>query len=196
MNTFNACTNNKAIGGYLMLSDLFTHNDKEAFQQLAQVVVEHLSWEIHQVTIENDTALANVTIHNKDFSNAIGMFVGGLILNINEQQQRSDFAALVRTTIKEAKNSPETIIPYLKNCQKELSVDITIKLTKIDNNWQIQLDDSLCNSLTGYLDTENFSESIATKISAVEELLNHNRERWGVEEKTGSWLQEIKNIFS
>ena len=196
MDTFNACTNNKMAGGYRMLSDLFTGSDKETFQQMAQIVVKDLSWEIHSVTIENGTALADVTIHNKDYSDAVGMFVTGLIQDINQSQKNEvDFSALIRTTIKKAKSDPEAMLPYLENCQKEFSTDMTITLKETDNGWQIQLDDSLCNQLTGYLNTENLSDHMTAKINAVEELLNHNMERWGVEVKSGQWIEQLTDMF-
>ena len=196
MDTFNACTNNKMAGGYRMLSDLFTGSEKETFQQMAQIVVKDLSWEIHSVTIEDGIALAEVTIHNKDFSDAVGMFVTGLIQNINQNQNNDvDFSALIRTTIKKAKSDPDAMLPYLEDCQKEFSADITITLKETNDGWQIQLDDTLCNRLTGYLNTKNLSEHMKTKITAVEELLNHNVERWGVEVKTSQWIEQIGDIF-
>ena len=80
MDTFNNCTNNKIAGGYRMLDDLFNRQaENETYHQLAQVMVENLSWEIHSVEIRENNAMANVTIHNKDFSDSNGMFVADLI---------------------------------------------------------------------------------------------------------------------
>ena len=83
MDTFNTCTNNKVVGGYRMLTDLFSNQDQEGYHQLAEAMVEHLSWEINNVEISEDTAVASVTIRNKDFSDTVGMFIGDLIQKVS-----------------------------------------------------------------------------------------------------------------
>lgn len=196
MDTFNACTNNKAGTGYQLFSDLFRKKERESMLLLAQELVQNLSWEINSVQIEQDIALANVTIHNKDFSNAIGIFVADLIQNINNKQKNnSNLASLVHTTINEARNSPENLLPYLQDCNNDFSATVSITLKKVDNNWQIQLDDSLCNTLTGNLgsDTEKYEE----KISAAEELLTRNLERWGVdmEKNADQWAEQLEQML-
>lgn len=197
IDTFNACTNNKVGGGYRMLSDLFGNQNKEAYQHLAQAMVEHLSWEINTIEINSDTAVADVTIHNKDFSDSVGLFVADLIRKVNKNQQEGmDLSSLIQTTIDEAKSTPEYMLPYLQNCEKDFSVDAAITLKKTEKGWQIQLNDSLCDNLTGHLGTENFSEHVSTQISAVEELLNRNLERWGVEENTNQWKYQLETMIT
>ncbi len=198
MDTFNTCTNNKVAGGYRLLSDLFNKQDEKQYRQLAQAMVEHLSWEIGAVEITDAAAVVTVTIHNRDFSDAIGMFVGDLIKNVNQKQQSGmDLSTLIRTTIEEAKNSPEAILPYLQSCNEEFSVETKIQLKQTDKGWQIQLDESLCDSLTGHLGTEDISDAVSAKISATEELLKRNLERWGVtEEYTEEWTEKLENRFS
>lgn len=197
MDTFNACTNNRAAGGYRMLSDLFSSQNKEAHQHLAQAMVEHLSWEINDIEINSDTAMADVTIHNRDFSDSVGLFIADLIYNVNKNQQEGmDLSSLIQNTVDEAKSSPENMLPYLQSCEKDFSADVTITLKKTDDSWKIQLDDSLCNNLTGHLGTKNFSEHVSTQISAVEELLNRNLERWGVEENTNQWKHQLETMLN
>ena len=53
-------------------------------------------------------------------------------------------------------------------------------MKKTDDTWKIQLNDSLCNNLTGNLGSDNFSKDVAEKISAAEELLTRNIERWSI----------------
>ncbi len=195
MDTFNICTNNKAAGGYRLLSDLFTKQDDKEYHELAMAMVEHLSWEIGTVEITDNTATANVIIHNKDFSDAIGMFVADLIKHVNKNQKEGmDLSTLIRSTADKAKESPEAILPYLKQCDKEFSIETKIQLKKNDDSWQIQLDESLCDSLTGHLGTDNLSDYVTAKISATEELLKRNLERWGVsEETTNQWTEKLEN---
>ncbi len=194
MDTFNACTNNKIAGGYRMLSDLFSKQEEEGYHQLAKAMVEHLSWEISSVETSEDTATASVTIHNKDFSEAIGMFLADLILKVNQNQKDGmNLSTLIRTTVEEAKNSPESTLPYLQNCKNEFSVETTIHLKKIDSGWQIQLDESLCDSLTGHLGSKNFGDHVSAKVSATEELLRRNLERWGVSEHSSQWAEKLED---
>lgn len=196
METFNACTNNKTGTGYKMFSDLFLKKDNaETRQQLAEAMVENLSWEINAVHESGQTATVDVTLHNKDFSDAIGMFVADLIYKVNSSQQEGvDLTALIRSTIDEAKNSPENLLPYLQNCKNVFSADVTINLKKVDDYWQIQLDDTLCDNLTGHLNSANFSKDVSAKISAAEELLNRNLERWGVDvdEQANQWVEQLE----
>ncbi len=196
MDTFNTCTNNKVASGYRLLSDLFIRqDDEESYHQLALAMVEHLSWEVGTVDISDTTAVANVTIHNKDFSDAIGLFVADLIKHVNNNQQNGmDLSTLIRTTADEAKKSPEKILPYLQTCEKDFSIDTQIQLKKTDDGWQIQLDESLCDSLTGHLGTDSMTDHVTAKISATEELLKRNLERWGVtEETTEQWSKKLEN---
>lgn len=195
MDTFNNCTNNKIAGGYRMLDDLFNRQaENETYHQLAQVMVENLSWEIHSVEIRENSAMANVTIHNKDFSDSIGMFVADLIKKVNQNQKDGmNLSTLIRTTVEEVKNNPEAALTYLKNCKNEFSIDTTINLKKSDNGWQIQLDESLCDSLTGHLGSKDFSEHVSAKVTATEELLERNLERWGISEQTSEWTKQLED---
>lgn len=194
MNTFNACTNNKMTGGYRMMSDLFGKQDTDTYRQMAETMVEHLSWEIHSVEITDNTAKASVTIHNKDFSDAVGMFIADLIKKVNQNQQDGmNLSSLIRSTIEEAKESPERILPYLQNCNEEFSIETTINLKQTDKGWQILLDESLCDSLTGHLGSQKFSDHVSAKVSATEELLRRNLERWGVSEHADQWTEKLEN---
>ena len=195
MATFNACTNNKVGTSYQLFSDLFRKKQLESNKLLAQELVADLSWEINSVQIEDDIATASVTIHNKDFSNAVGIYVADLIQNINNNQKiNPNLTSLIHSTIDEARNSPENLLPYLQNCTGDFTTNISITLKKIDNNWQIQLDDSLCNTLTGNLGSDNFSEDVEKKISAAEELLTRNLDRWGVdvEKNADQWAEQLE----
>lgn len=197
MDTFNACTNNKMAGGYRIMSDLFGKQDEETYRQLAEAMVEHLSWEIKSVEINEDTAIATVTIHNRDFSDAIGMYLADLIKQINQDQKNGmDLSTLIRNTIEDAKNSPEHTLPYLKKCTEDFSVDTQITLKQTDKGWQILLDESLCDSLTGHLGTKKFSDQVSAKVTAAEELLQRNLERWGVSENSDQWTDKLKtNLY-
>ena len=193
MDTFNECTNNKAASGYRIMSDLFNKQHSDTYHQLAEAMVEHLSWEIKDVSVQDTTATASVTIHNKDFSDAIGMFVADLIKKVNQNQKDGmDLSTLIKTTIDEAKNSPESTLPYLQNCTKEFSVETTIQLKQTDNGWQIQLDESLCDSLTGHLGSQKFGDHVSAKVTATEELLKRNLERWGVSVQSDEWTEKLE----
>lgn len=195
MDTFNTCTNNKVVGGYRMLTDLFSNQDQEGYHQLAEAMVEHLSWEINNVEISEDTAVASVTIRNKDFSDTVGMFIGDLIQKVSQSQKDGmSLSAVIRTTLEEAKNNPEYTLPYLQKCDKYFSADAKINLKKTDNGWQILLDESLCDSLTGHLGSKNFSDHVSAKVSATEELLRRNLERWGVSpDETDQWAAKLED---
>lgn len=193
MTTFNACTNNRKGDKYLLFSDLFKEKS-QPYIPLAQVLVEHLSWEINSIEESDDTAIANVTIRNRDFSNAIGNYIADMIRYVEEQHRLgANLKILIGDIIEEARTNPELLLPYLEACQQEFSTDITINLTKIDDVWQIQLDDSLCNTLLGYAGFSSFSEDIEPLIQAAEELFQNNLKRWGVdlEENAGQWLNRI-----
>lgn len=196
MSTFNACTNNKVGSSYQMFSDLFRKKQLESNQLLAQELVADLSWHINAMQVDGDLAVADVTIYNKDFSNAVGIYVADLIQNINDNQKNNpNLTSLIHTTIDEARNSPENLLPYLQNCQGDFSAEVSVTLKKIDGNWQIQLDDSLCNTLTGNLGSDNFSEDVEKKISAAEELLTRNLDRWGteVEKNADHWADQLED---
>lgn len=180
MATFNTYTNNKSEGCHLF-GDLSRRPSDNAYYSLAEAVVEDLSWEIHEVQINEDTATVNVTIHNKDFSNTMGIFVTDLITKIsNNIDENKSLKSLIHDSTKEAIRSPEVLLPYLQNCEDSFAVEVSIVLEKTNDIWVIQLNDSLCNNLTGNLGSNNFSKDVAEKISAAEELLTRNIERWSI----------------
>lgn len=196
MDTFNACTNNRIGANYRLFSDLFRKKQLESHQLLAQELVADLTWTIDEMQIDGDLATAKVTIHNKDFSNAVGVYVANLIQHINDSQVNgSNLASLIRSTIDEARSTPENLLPYLQDCTDDFSATISIRLKKTDNGWQIQLDDLLCDTLTGHLGSDSFSEDVEKKISAAEELLTRNLDRWGVkaEEHADQWATQLED---
>lgn len=195
MRTFNACTNNKTASGCYLFEELTRKVQKEGHRQLAQAMVENLSWEIVDIHTQGNLAQADVIIKNKDFSDAIGNFVADLINNINDGRKDGyNLAKVITQTVDEAQNSPETLLPYLQNTKKELTTELTITLKQTDNGWQIQLDDTLCNVLTGNMGDEKISEDIEQRIAAAEELLNNNLDRWSsqLEEKSGQWSERLE----
>ena len=198
MQTFYQCTNKKKEDECQLFSDLL-QNKGEAYRPLAEAMVQHLSWEITTIQKNGDTATANVTIHNKDFSDAVGNYIADTIRYVEEQYNMgADLSVLINNIIKEAHNNPDMLLPYFEACDKAFTADVTITLTRIDNTWQIQLDDTLCDSLLGHAGIDNFTEDIEPMIQMAEKFLNNNLKRWGVhiEEKAGSWLNRLNNTVN
>ena len=198
METFNACTNNKKGEKYLLFGDLLKEKG-QAYLPLAEAIVANLSWEINSVEETGDTAIANVTIQNRDFSNAIGNYIADIIRYVEEQYTLgADLSLLIDNIINEALHNPELLVPYLEDCTEEFSADLTINLSRVDGAWQIHLTDSLCETLLGYAGLDNFSEDIEPLIKATEEFLNNNLKRWGVEleQKANQWFNQIGNTVN
>lgn len=104
-----------------------------------------------------------------------------LITKISDNiDENKSLKSLIHDSTKEAIRSPEVLLPYLQNCEDSFAVEVSIVLKKTDDTWKIQLNDSLCNNLTGNLGSDNFSKDVAEKISAAEELLTRNIERWSI----------------
>ena len=198
METFNACTNNKKGEKYLLFGDLFKEKS-QAYLPLAEAMVANLSWEINSIEETGDTAVANITIHNKNFSNVIGEYIADMIRYVEEQHSiGADISLLIDNIIDEALHNPELLVPYLEACTEEFSADVTINLSRVNDTWQIHLTDSLCETLLGYAGFDNFAEDIEPLIKAAEEFLNNNLKRWGIEleEKAGQWFNEIGNTVN
>ena len=200
METFNACTNNQTGEQYRIFSDLFREKGK-SYLPLAEAIVANLSWEINDIQEDGDTATAQVTIYNKDFSNAVGNYIADMIRYVDEQHQiGADLSVLIGNIIKEVRGNPELLLPYLEECTDEISTKLTINLTRVDNTWQIQLDDTLCEALLGYSDLHNFSEDFEQLLKDAEDFLNNNLKRWGIEIENGSqWMEQlgktVNNLF-
>ena len=193
METFNACTNNRKGDKYLLFGDLLKDKGR-AYLPLAETMVANLSWEINSIEETGDTAIANVTIHNKDFSNAVGDYIADMIRYVEEQHRLgADISLLIDNIIDEALQNPELLLPYLEACTEEFSADIIINLSRVNDTWQIHLTDSLCETLIGYAGFDNFTEDIEPLIKAAEEFFNNNLKRWGVdlEQNAGQWLNQI-----
>ena len=195
METFNACTNNKKGEKYLLFGDLF--KDKaQAYVPLAEAMVTNLSWEINSIEETGDTAVANVTIRNKDFSSALRDYIADMIRYIEEQYHLgANISLLIDNIIDEALHNPELLLPYLESCTEEFSADLTINLSRVNNIWQIHLTESLCETLLGYAGLDDFSEDIAPLIEVAEKLFTNNLKRWGVEleQNADQWFNQIGN---
>lgn len=193
MDTFNACTNNRKGDKYRIFSDLLKEKS-QPYMPLAEALVANLSWEINSIEESGDTATANVTIGNKDFSDALGNYVADMICYVEEQYSLgADLQVLIGDIVEKARTNPEFLVPYLEACQQDFYTDAVITLERVDNTWQIQLDDSLCDSLIGYAGFDSFSEDIEPLLQTAEEFLQNNLKRWGIdlEENAGKWLNQL-----
>ena len=193
IDTFNDYTNNKQIGNRIF-SELLRRNVEQSHLDLAQVLVQDLSWEITDTQIHNDTATVTLTVQNHDFSNALSTYVADLIRNVvNSQATDTDLARLIKDTINEARNAPQNLLPYLQACNTTMSVPITVNLKQNNNCWQIQLDDTLCNALIGNFCDEEVSREVERKLAATEELLNHHLERLNanLKENKSQWVNQL-----
>lgn len=196
LTTFNACTNNKRDGRFRLFDDVIRKKKDKARIQMAEALVTNLSWEINDVQLNGDTAVVEVTIQNKDFSDAVGLFVADLIREISTmQEEESDFSSLAKQMVEKTRNISENLLPYIQNSDKNTTSTLSITLNKVNNNWQIQLDDNLCETLTGNMGSEKISEKVQQQIDAAEELLNRNLERWGyrIETDTEQWAEQFGN---
>lgn len=196
MKTFNACTNNKRDGRYRLFDELIRKKKDDKRALIAQALVENLSWEINSIEINNNKAIVEVTIQNKDFSNSVGLFVADLIQECsNIQEDGTNLASLTKQMLHKTSNIPETLLPYIQNSDKNISSTLSVNLKKIDNAWQIQLDDTLCDTLMGNMGSEEISENVQQQINAAEELLNRNLERWGyhIENSTEQWAEQFED---
>lgn len=198
MNTFNACTDNKKGETYRLFCDLFKTKN-QSYLPLAKAVVADLTWKITNIKETGNIAIATVTISNKDFSNALGNYIADMICYVEEQYSAgTDLKKLIPKMVKEAHNHPELLLPYLEACQQQYSEEIMIHLVCTETAWQIQLDDTLCDTLLGHAGFDNFSEDIDPIIEATGEFLNNNLKRWGIEleENTGLWMNQISDKVS
>lgn len=120
MRTFNACTNNKTASGCYLFEELTRKVQKEGHRQLAQAMVENLSWEIVDIHTQGNLAEADVIITNKDFSDAIGNFVADLINNINDGRKDGyNLAKVITQTVDEAAEQSGNITAFICKIQKK-----------------------------------------------------------------------------
>ena len=194
---FNVYTNNKQIGNRIF-GELLRHNVEKNHRELAQVLVQDLSWEITDTQIDDDTATVSLTLQNHDFSNALSAYVADLIRNVvNSQATDTDLARLIKDTISEARNAPQNLLPYLQACDRTMAVPVTVNLKRNNDHWQIQLDETLCNALMGNFCDEEVSQEVERKLAATEELLNHHLERLNTnfKENKSQWIDQLTNTL-
>lgn len=176
--TFNTYSNNKNNITYRLFNELSHKRSKKIHQQFAELLLNDFSWKIHSVQINGDTAIVKMTLSNKDFSESIGNYIIDLIKQINEEQSHGkNLAKSITQTVKQAQQSPEALLQYLEQCDESFSTDLDVHLKKTNSCWKIQLDDPLCNVITGNLGSNDLDEDIQNRISAAEALLNNNVEQ-------------------
>lgn len=190
--TFNACTNNHTNGSYQLFGEVLRAKPEDARYQLAQLMVENLSWEIGAVEQSEDSATVQVTVSNRDFSAAVGSYAADLLSHFSSKlEDGMSVSSLIRQGVDEARNSPENFMPYLEACEETISVPLTVSLKKTGDGWQIQLTDTLCDALTG--NCGDLAEDVEEKLDAMEKLLTRNVERWNnAGKQNGQWLDGVK----
>lgn len=180
LETFNDYTNNQQISNRIF-SELQQHNTQKSQWEIAQLLVQNLSWEIKETQIKDDTATVTLIIRNHDFSNALSAYTADLIRGIAARQESgANLSLLIKTTIKEARHSSQNLPPYLRTCDSTLTIPVTVTLKQNNNRWQLQLDETLNSALLGNFCNQRISAEIEQKLSAAEELLNNHLKRWNI----------------
>lgn len=149
---------------------------------LAQKIVENLSWEIACVQEEGDSAEAELSVTNKDMTDAMGNYT----IEILENMVESDGIGIgqLAGNLWDLGIDKSGIIAGIDATDKMITTKVTVQLSKEDNgNWIVILSDEFIDAFMGEISSD-YSEDIEKRLKSLED---------EYEEKMNQWAEEFEN---
>lgn len=193
LETFNACTDNYVetytwigipvereykVFNELLQPHILKGKRFKANKELAEKVVENLSWEIMEVREEGNNAEAVLAVTNKNLADAGGIYTIQLLEDMIESDGTGigelvdnlwDFAGLDMSGLIKAIDAAD-----------EMSTS-TVKLQlskKTDGSWTVKLNNDFINAFMGGMDSDIYSEDIEKRIEKLENEYEDKMEKW------------------
>lgn len=146
---------------YLEMDDIFaTYNilGNEIDLALAQQISDHLSYEILEVRIQENTAEVDVAITSVDLEQVLSDYHSQLLTYASTTE------AVRATQAELSDKTSQLLLDCLRHNEQEATKTVTLHLVNNGYNWEIQLDDSFTDALLG-----NLTEAMETFQASVEQ---------------------------
>lgn len=207
LKTFNECTDNYVetytnwlgipVGReYKVFNELLQPGIRKgkrfkANQELAEKIVENLSWEIIEVEEEEKSAEITLSVTNKNLTEAEGNYAVQLLEDLIESDG-SGIGELFGNFWDLARLDMSGLISAIEATDEMCTSKVKVQLSKEDNgNWIVELNNDFVNAFMGDTDSEFYSEDIERRIESLEDEYEDKAEKWAeeIENKVEKWFQ-------
>lgn len=179
LETFNDCTDNYVathrnwIGipvrrEYRVFNELMQPGIKGGKQykwnkEMAEKIIENLSWEIEEVRENGDEAQIDIIITNKDLTDVTGIYE----LNLIKGMIGSEGIGMKHLfgEISDLVNSGGELIPIIEQMNQTCSISVTVQAKKEAGKWRIHLAEDFIDAFMGNLGSGEYSEEIERQLN-------------------------------
>lgn len=173
-----------------------TKNGKryEANQKFAEMMVEHLTWEITDVRKEDDQAEIDLEITNLDMTDVTGNYMIFVLENMLDSEG-TGLKQLAKDMSDLASEDSEllSIMDRLDE-NSTCTLDVTVLAYEEKGQWKIRISDEFVNAFMGNMNMGSYSEEVEQQIDELEDQYEQKMDAWGetfldrVERQVDQWF--------
>lgn len=202
LKTFNECTDNYVetytnwLGfpverEYKVFNELLQPGIKgkryKANKELAEKIVENLTWEIIEVEEEEKSAEITLYVTNKDMADAGGNYTVQLLEDMIESDG-SGIGQLIGNLWDFAELDMSGLISAIDAVDEMCTSEVKVQLLRADDgNWTVRLNNDFINAFMGDIDSGIYSDDVEERIERLED---------EYEDKVVKWAEEIGNRYN
>lgn len=143
-------------------------------KELAEKIVENLSWEIEEVRVKGEEAWIDLKLFNKDLTDVTGIYELNLIRGMIESEGIG-MMYLTREMLDLA-NRGGDLCTIIDGIEQTCSFEVTVQAKQVDGKWIIHLSedfiDAFMGNLGGSLSDGKYSEELEKALEELEKELD------------------------
>lgn len=150
-------------------------------KELAEKIVENLSWEIGEVRQEGNKAWVDITLTNKDLTDVTGIYE----INLIKGMIQSEGLGMMHLTreIFNLTSEGGDICAIVDEMDEIRNFEVTVRLDEEAGKWKVHLSEEFINAfmgnLGGGLDDGKYSEEVEKQLEELEFEMNNKADRIG-----------------
>lgn len=150
-------------------------------KELAEKIVENLSWEIGEVREEGDEAQIDITLLNKDLTDVTGIYT----LNLMKGMIASEGIGLIHLTreVYDLVNNGGDLCAIIDEIDQTRSFTVTVQAKRKDGKWIIHLSedfiDAFMGNFGGSFSDGSYSEEIEKQLENLDSEMDRKMDKIG-----------------
>lgn len=146
--------------------------------ELAQKIVEQMSWEIGEIREDGTYAQIELTITNKDMKNVGGELEIRMLKNMTESVE-GGIGGMFREAVNMA-NAEEELLSIIDNLKEDeiCTTEVTLLAYQEKGRWKIHVSEELVNGVMGNMMSETYSEDVENRIKEQMEQYEEKMEQY------------------
>lgn len=166
-------------------------------KELAEKIVENLSWEIKEVREKGDEAQIDLILFNKDLTDVTGIYELNLIKDMVESEG-TGMMYLVREMYGLA-NDGGDLCAIIEEMDQTRSFEVTVQMKRENGKWVIHLSEDLIDAfmgnLGGSLSDGKYSEEIEKQLESLDQEMDDKMDQVGEEIEKQFESLDLEGLF-